>query len=261
MTFYDRILALTGIIPPFVLLWFAERFERRIKEPTQGWRYRVLAASGLASVPIAWTERLLSPSGASLAPPWAGLFDAYVVSASVEELGKVICLLLLTRGVLAPRTRYAAFLYAIHAAMGFALVENVLAMLKSPDLAALSSRFFLRAYMTVPMHLVAGGLFGYQWASRTFAGRERGVSIGLACAIGLHGTYNALLVAIDALPSEKDTLRLSLAGVAMCIPVLGAVMLRLIAGRLRALDDADEAAQGGRPRSVPPIPSAHAPAP
>jgi len=252
MTLADRIMALSGIIPPFLLLWLAERYERRIKEPTRGFRYRVLAASGLASIPIAWTERLLSHMGASLPSPWTASFDAYVVSASVEELGKLACLLLLTRDALAPRTRYAAFLYAIHAAMGFALVENVLAMLKSPDLVAFSSRFFLRAYMTVPMHLVAGGLFGYVWAQRRFAQRPHGVSLGLACAIGLHGTFNAMLLAIDSLPPAQDGLRFTLAATAMAIPLLGVLLLRVLAGCLRARDDADEAALGGRRRSVPP---------
>ena len=42
-----------------MLLWLAETFERRVREPTQGWRYRVMAAAGLVSVPVVWTERLL----------------------------------------------------------------------------------------------------------------------------------------------------------------------------------------------------------
>ncbi len=241
MSFFDRVLAMTGVIPPFVLLWFAERFERRVKEPTRGWRYRIVAASGLASIPIAWTERLLSAVLDRLPPTWASLCDSYIVSASVEELGKLCCLLLLTRGALAPRTRYGAFLYALHAAMGFALVENVLAMLKTPDLIAFSTRFFLRAYMTVPMHLVAGGTFGYVWARRRFDRGRAGAGVGLAIAIMLHGSFNAALAGIDSLPPARDALRLALAVFAMAIPLVGALALRLFAGGLRKRDQSDEA--------------------
>src|SRR5690349_11239026 len=127
MSLQDRLLAITGILPPFLLLWYAERFERRIREPTRNWRYRVMAAAGLASIPIAWTERYVSTLVQQTPQPFATLLDSYVGAALVEESGKLLCILLLTRGALAPRTRYGAFLYALHASMGFALVENVLA--------------------------------------------------------------------------------------------------------------------------------------
>jgi RsiW-degrading membrane proteinase PrsW (M82 family) len=249
MSMYDRVLAITGVIPPFVLLWLAERFERRIKEPTHGWRYRVMAASGMASIPIAWAERLLSKAIEPMPRLQAAVLDSFVVSATIEELGKLTCLVLFTRGTLAPRTRYAAFLYALHAAMGFALVENVLAMLKTPDLIAFSSRFFLRAYMTVPMHLVAGGTFGYVWARARFDQRAAGAGLGLLLAIGLHGGFNTSLALIDALPSEQDPIRFTLAGVAMAIPLLGVAILRVLAGQLRSLDQRDDAAAGRRPAS------------
>src|SRR6185295_8365790 len=111
MSMYDRLLALTGIIPPFVLLWYAERFERRIQEPAADWRYRVMAAAGVASIPIAWTERALDRLTAHTPQPAAMLLNSFVVAAGVEEAAKLACVLLLTRGALAPRTRYGAMLY------------------------------------------------------------------------------------------------------------------------------------------------------
>lgn len=237
---YDRLLAVTGVIPPFVLLWYAERFERRIREPTQGWRYRIVAAAGLISVPIAWAERLLGRLLEASPQPLATLLDSYVNAALVEEMGKLACVLLLTRGMLAPRTRYGAFVYALHASMGFALVENVLAMLKVPDLITFSTRFFLRAYMTVPMHLVAGGILGYLWARNVFDRTRSGLKTGLLVAVVVHGSFNATLLAIEALPPERNGLRVACALLAMAIPVVGTLLLRLLAGRLRALDRSDE---------------------
>lgn len=248
MSMHDRLLAITGIIPPFMLLWYAERFERRIREPTQGWRYRIVAAAGMASIPIAWVERVAGQLVESSPQPLAALFDSYVGAALVEETGKVLCILLLTRGSLAPRTRYGAFLYSLHASMGFALVENVLAMLKVPDLETFSTRFFLRAYMTVPMHLVAGGIVGYLWARRRFDRGTLGILPGLCFAILVHGSFNGALLAVEVLPPSRERLRILCAALAMAIPLIGTLLLRLLGGRLRAFDQADDAKRGPRAR-------------
>jgi RsiW-degrading membrane proteinase PrsW (M82 family) len=253
MSMYDRLLALTGIIPPFILLWYAERFERRIQEPNTDWRYRVMAAAGIASIPIAWTERLLDRLTADAPQPLAMLFNSFVVAASVEEGAKVACVLLLTRGALAPRTRYGAMLYCLHAAMGFALVENVLAMLQTTDAMAFSTRFFLRAYLTVPMHLVAGGTLGFLWARRRFDRGSIGLVGGVCVAIAIHGSFNAALLAVEVLPAASAGLRVACAAAALAIPLLGVLVLRLLAGILRARDRADDSARGRAPRSSDPV--------
>lgn len=242
MSLEDRLLAITGVIPPFVLMWMAESFERRVKEPTRGFRYRVLAGAGLSTIPIAWLERFAGKVAASADEPAYTLLESYLVAGAIEETGKFACLLLLTRGALGPRTRYGAFLYALHASMGFALVENVIAMLKTPDLIEFSARFFLRAYMTVPMHLVAGGTLGYLWARRRFDGGPIGLAGGTAIAIAIHGTFNAMLLAVERLPDGYENLRLGCAGLAMAIPMGGVVMLRVFAGRLRDRDRRDHEA-------------------
>jgi len=252
LSLYDRLLALTGVIPPFLLLWLAEAAERRIREPTKGYRYRVFAAAGLASVPIVWVEHSLSVIATYSPSRTAGLFDAFVVSASVEECGKAVCLFLLTRGALAPRTRYGAFLYALHASMGFALVENVIALLQTPDIQAFSDRFFLRAYFSVPVHLVATGLLGIFWARRRFDRGAVGLLGGLAIAVAIHGTFNALLFTIDNLSAEDDTLRIVCAATAMAIPLLGAPVLRRLSLRLRTDDRRDEASTERRAPNEPP---------
>jgi RsiW-degrading membrane proteinase PrsW (M82 family) len=241
MSLLDRLLALAGIIPPFVLLWMAESFERRVREPTQGFRYRIIFAAGMVSIPVAWTEKL-SAAMVQFAPePFATLLEAFVTAAAIEELAKVSCLMLLTRGALGPRTRYGAFLYAVHAAMGFALVENVLSMLRVTDLVAFSTRFFLRAYLTVPMHLVAGGALGYLWARRRFDGGPLGLAGGVGIAILIHGGFNAMLLAVERLPDGRDVLAVLCAGGAMALPIVGLVALRIFAGRLREDDHIDAA--------------------
>jgi RsiW-degrading membrane proteinase PrsW (M82 family) len=235
----DRIAALLGAVPPFLLLWYAERFERRVKEPHRRWRYRVLAATGLASVPMAWAEHSVSAIIAGAPEPQRTLFESYILAASIEETGKVFCLYLLTRWSLAPRTRYGGFLYALHAATGFAIVENVLMMLDVPNLAVFTIRFVLRAYMASPMHLLAGGVVGYVWARRRFDDGAIGLSGGLGIAILIHGSYNALLLGVERLPASSSTLVIVCAIVAIAVPLAGIAVLRAMAGRLRADDEWD----------------------
>jgi len=245
MTLYHRLLALAGVIPPFVLLWLAESFERRVREPTRGWRYRVMVAAGLASIAVVWTERELSLVLGHAPEPHATLIEAFVLSAAVEELAKVACVLVLTRGVLGPGTRYGAFLYGLHAAMGFALVENVLAMLRVTDLIAFSTRFYLRAYLAVPMHLLTGGVLGYLWARRRFDRGPIGLLGGLAIAIAIHGTYNACVLGVERLPDDAVTAQTVCASIAFAIPLLGIPLLRVLAGKLRHDDARDGRHDGG----------------
>jgi RsiW-degrading membrane proteinase PrsW (M82 family) len=233
----DRLAALAGALPPFLLLWYAEHFERRIKEPHAKWRYRVLAAAGLASVPMAWAEHYISQVISGAGEPQRTLFEAYIVAASVEETGKVACLYLLTRLSLAPRTRYGGFLYALHAATGFAVVENVMMMIDTPSLSAYTIRFVLRAYMASPMHLLAGGVVGYLWARRRFDDGAIGLSGGLALAIAIHGSYNALLLAVERLPADYSQVVVTCAISAIALPLGGIVALRVMAGRLRGDDE------------------------
>jgi RsiW-degrading membrane proteinase PrsW (M82 family) len=232
-----RLVALFGALPPFLMLWYAERFERRVKEPHAEFRYRVLLASGLASMPMAWAEDAVSQIIADARDPERTLFEAFIVAASVEETGKVLCLYLLTRLSLAPRTRYGGFLYALHAATGFAIVENVMVMLGVPNLTVFTVRFVLRAYMASPMHLLAGGVVGYVWARRRFDGGSIGLSGGLALAILVHGSYNTLLLAVERLPASYPRSMVACAVGAMALPLGGIVALRIMAGRLRADDE------------------------
>ena len=243
MSLLDRLLALAGVIPPFLLLWMAESFERRVREPTQGYRYRIIFATGLISIPVAWTERVLARLASAATEPSATLLEAFLTAAAVEELAKVSCLMMLTRGVLGPRTRYGAFLYALHAAMGFALVENVLAMLKVSNMIAFSTRFFLRAYLTVPMHLVAGGALGYLWARRRFDSGPLGLAGGLGVAILIHGGFNAMLLAVERLPDGHTPWMVACGLGALALPLVGLVVLRVLAGRLRDDDSADALAE------------------
>ena len=248
----DRLAALIGALPPFLMLWYAERLERRVREPHARYRYRILVAVGLASVPMAWAEHWVAHVIAHVPDPERTLCEAFLVAAAVEETGKVACLYFLTRSALAPRTRYGGFLYALHAAAGFAIVENVMMMIGTPNLTVFTVRFVLRAYMASPMHLFAGGVIGYFWARRRFDRGAIGLPGGLGCAISIHGTYNALLLAVERLPDGNEHWVAVCAIGAIAVPLGGLIVLRYLAGRLRSDDIRDGRAPFGA-SGAPPI--------
>lgn len=240
LSFNDRWLALLGVVPPFLLLWWVERLERRVLEPAPAWRYRVLAAGGFISVPILIIGRGLSAVLPTLTEPLRSLYEAFIVASLLEEAGKALCIFLLTRGALAPRTRYGALLYTLHASMGFAVVENVIALLSTPDLESLTQRFVLRGYLAVPMHLASGGVLGFMIARRRFDRSLLGWPGGLALAIFVHGLFDTLLYAIDRLPEGADTWRSVCGTIVFLMPAVGILTIAAMAHRLRALDAADE---------------------
>jgi len=240
VSFNDRLLALLGVIPPFLLLWWVERLERRVLEPSPAWRYRVLAAGGFVSVPILLIGRALSSVLVTLREPLHSLYEAFIVASLLEECGKAFCIFLLTRGALAPRTRYGAMLYALHASMGFAVVENVIALLSTPNLESLTQRFVLRAYLSVPMHLATGGILGYMLARRRFDYGVLGWPAGLALAIFVHGAFDTLLYAVDRLPEGAETARTVCGTIVFLMPVIGLASVAYSAHRLRGLDRAVE---------------------
>jgi len=253
VSFGDRLLALLGVVPPFLFLWWVERYERRVLEPAPAWRYRVLAAGGFVSIPVLLIGRVLAYNLQYLEEPLTSLYEAFIIAGMLEESAKAFCIALLARGALAPRTRYGALLYALHASMGFAVVENVIALLSTPDLESLTQRFILRAYLAVPMHLATGGVFGYVIARKRFDGGALGWPSALALAIFVHGAFDALLYAIDRLPDEAQTEQMVCGYIAFVLPALGVLMLGGIAHRLRALDGAQERQQPRGRRITPPI--------
>jgi RsiW-degrading membrane proteinase PrsW (M82 family) len=174
--------------------------------------------------------------------PERTLLEAYLVSAALEETGKATCLYVLTRLHMGPGTRYGAFLYGLHAAAGLALAENVGLLFYTSDFESFTTRFVLRAYMASPMHVLAGGVLGYLWSRRRFDAHPIGLMGGVGAAILIHGTYNALLMAVERLPLRYEHLVPVCAALAMSIPLGGTIVLRVLAGRLRVQGELD-----GRP--------------
>jgi len=82
-------------------------------------------------------------------------------------------------------------IYMVVAALGFAMVENLLFLLR-PDISPLFARSLVRSLTAILLHTLTSGILGYYMAM-TFCHRERKLSLlatGFIIISFLHGLYN-----------------------------------------------------------------------
>ncbi|MFW6211591.1 MAG: PrsW family glutamic-type intramembrane protease [Spirochaetota bacterium] len=114
------------------------------------------------------------------------LFSAFVTAALVEEAAKALVLLpVLKNEESFPRT--AAALKGALAGTGFAVVETLLHIGRTPDIVG------IRVLTTWPLHLGAGLLIGYAIAAER-EGDRIPMLMGVLAAIAFHGVYDLLLI-------------------------------------------------------------------
>lgn len=162
--------------------------------------------AGLLQVRLEEWVLPVGPAADSL--PWV-LLRAFVVTALVEESGKLAILLLWSRREPAASSRrWLAAGLAVGG--GFAALEATANLIGGP-LALLAS-----LTLAVPSHLLDGVLLA------TRAGRPGGAARGLALVVSLHGLWDCGVFLLQAEPSgageEELSLRL-LAGLALVLGV------------------------------------------
>jgi RsiW-degrading membrane proteinase PrsW (M82 family) len=182
--------------PALLILVYILRQDRARPEP-KGLVLTVFLLGLAGIVPAVIVEMLLDSltSAFAFSPLLVALFRAFVVAAFCEEGLKF---LIVTRTVY----RKPAFdevmdgiVYAVVASLGFACMENILYVLDSGPLTALT-----RAFTAVPMHALAAGIMGYYLGKAKFApspAREHEYQVrGLSWAVFVHGSYNFLLFSV-----------------------------------------------------------------
>ncbi len=225
----------------FAWLVFVRRFDRTRPEPA--WLVvATFALGGVAIVPAALVEiglarvsPWLDPGLATLGgQPWALPLAIPVFAVAVglvEESAKLL-------GVwsLAKRRRefdepVDGIVYGCAAALGFAAVENV----KYFALGRMSGAVIaLRAFMTVPAHMLFGAIWGYGMGMRLVS-RKTSVVAFVAIAALAHGTFDALL-ATDGAQLAATLLVLVLAG-SFFVMLRNALRHGAVPPRAAALDE------------------------
>jgi RsiW-degrading membrane proteinase PrsW (M82 family) len=97
--------------------------------------------------------------------------------------------------------------------------------------------YVMRAVLAVPGHAIFAGFMGHYAARKRFDGEGPGLLGGLVVAIFLHGTYDASLFLIAALPKDLAVLGVFLLPVPLIVVVAGYRRLRALGAEDIARDD------------------------
>ncbi len=230
--------ALTGIIPAVFFMWYVDRVDRKRPEPRKILRL-VALFGGLSTIPCIIVQLVLD-KGLSINEhtPAGALFTSYISAALTEESAKAVVLFLVVWRHPAFDERMDGIVYATRAGLGFALVENVGYLFGAHTDGGFAFTFVVRALLAVPGHAIWAGFMGYFAARKRFDGKGPGLLGGLALAIFMHGTYDAALFMMGALPKGAQALVLLLIPIPLVVIVGGYLWLRSLSKQAIALDDA-----------------------
>lgn len=238
-------MALTGALPALAFMTLVDLADAKRPEPH--WQVRKVAVlGGLSVFPVLWLQRALGPLVQVGGIPQA-FFDGFVSAALLEEGAKALVLALAVWRHPAFDERLDGIVYATRAGLGFALVENVMALSASETTFGFIGTFVLRAFFSVPCHAIAAGFIGDLAARRRFDGSGPGLVGGFVIAVLLHGAFD---MALYVLPLSTGWWELALALVPLLVVVVGFLVLRQRAAAALALDDRDHHHPDRRPQRV-----------
>jgi RsiW-degrading membrane proteinase PrsW (M82 family) len=247
--------ALSGAIPALILMWLVDRLDAKRPEP-RGTRRLVVLAGMLSVIPALILEVMIPALTAGRIEPdmtyQGSSFQAFVVAAGVEEA----CKILLVYWVVWRRPefdeRMDGIVYASRGGLGFALVENVLYLLRQHSLEGQIIVWVERALLAVPGHAMWTGMIGAMAARRRFDGTGLGLFGGYLLAVAFHGAYDLSVFLQQPLHLEgRDTASHLLLVVPVVLTVLAFLVVRSMARTALRLDDA-EAVRAAARSALPP---------
>lgn len=185
------LLLIVAVAPSLFWLRYFYKKDKYEPEPLS-WIVKVFLLGALLTVPVLFIEIFASVFLSELA-------IAVVVAPITEECGK---LFIVYRSVYQTREfnePVDGIIYAVTAALGFAMVENIFYIFAIPltELAVLFWAIFLRAVLSVPGHALFSSISGYSLGIAKFGNpqnAQRIIFTGLAGAIIFHALFNYLLI-------------------------------------------------------------------
>jgi RsiW-degrading membrane proteinase PrsW (M82 family) len=253
--------ALSGVIPALVAMWFVDRLDRKRPEPPR--LRRLVAFVGMLSViPAIVLEVALGKQTAGvIGPPLTyegSSFNAFIGAAAIEEACKIMVVYWVVWRRPAFDERLDGIVYASRAGLGFALVENVMYLLNQATLEGQVTVWILRALLAVPGHAMWTGMIGYCAARRRFDRTGIGLVGGFLLAVAFHGAYDlSVFVQMPLRLEGHDALAHVMLAVPVALTILAFIVIRSMARTALRLDDAEAAtaAAAAAARIVPAAPT------
>jgi RsiW-degrading membrane proteinase PrsW (M82 family) len=248
--------ALSGALPALILMWLVDRLDARRPEP-RGTRRLVVLAGMLSVIPALVLELLIPALAAGRIEPemtyQGSSFQAFVVAAGIEEACKIGMVYWVVWRRPEFDERMDGIVYASRGGLGFALVENVLYLLRQHTLQGQMIVWVERALLAVPGHAMWTGMIGGMAARRRFDGTGLGLFGGYLLAVAFHGAYDLSVFLQRPLQLEgRDTASHLLLVVPVALTVLAFLVVRSMARTALRLDDAEAVRTAAR-SALPPL--------
>jgi len=223
-------------------MWYVDLLDAKRPEPRTS-LHKVALAGALSVVAVIVVGRELMEYEPVRGSYEYALFHSFFVAALLEELAKVACVYWVVWRRPEFDERLDGIVYAAYAALGFAMVENVLYLWKFTHTNGEFVRvYFLRALLAVPGHAMWGGMMGYFAAKRRFDHTGPGLLGGFLLAVVLHGAYDAAIFLSEPLTNRGHA---TLANLLLLVPfviiIVGAWVFWLMARQALHADDVAEA--------------------
>lgn len=189
------VVALSSLLPGLFWLWYFNRYDVVEQEPISRLGLCFLFGSVAVTFALIWEAPFVSllQTTNSL---WVQLALSFVVVGLGEETVKFLATYLAIRQAPEFNEPMDGIVYSIAAAIGFAVVENIL-YISSFGLTIAP----LRGTIATLAHIAFSGLAGYYLGLARFSENPRLLSgIGLGLASFLHGAYDFLLITRLASP-------------------------------------------------------------
>src|SRR5690349_21345815 len=219
--------------------------DRKRPEP-RSLRWKVALAGVFSVLPVLFIDAaLLGATKGKVEPVYTyngAMFQAYVIAAAVEELLKIAMIYWIVWRRPEFDERMDGIVYGARAGLGFALFENCLYLSQQPDLDTVLKVGILRAVLAVPGHAMWTAMIGYCAARRRFDRAGIGFLGGYLLAVAAHGTYDYAIFAHTPMELERDGRADMLLAVPPVIILVCILIVRRMAKRALALDDADAGA-------------------
>ena len=248
--------ALSGAIPALVLMWFVDRLDAKRPEP-RNTRRLVVIVGMLSVIPALILELVLSALAAGRIEPeityQGSSFQAFVVAAGVEEACKILMVYWVVWRRPEFDERMDGIVYASRGGLGFALVENIMYLLRQHSLEGQIIVWVERALLAVPGHAMWTGMIGAMAARRRFDGTGLGLVGGYLLAVAFHGAYDVSVFLQRPLHLEgRDGLAQVLLAAPVALTLIAFLVLRSMARTALRLDDAEAATIAVR-AALPPL--------
>lgn len=194
ISIFDLRLIIIALIPVIALglaVYYTDRFDR---EPLK-LLLKVFILGAFAVIPIVYIERFLTSlnifSGIG-----AAFFSAFIVAGFTEEFFKREVVLLTAYRNRAFDEKLDGIVYAVFAALGFAMVENIMYVVV--DFSANPYVGLSRGLFSVPTHVLLGVTMGYYLSLAKFSADPKREKVNLRKALFvpllLHGFFDFILM-------------------------------------------------------------------